>query len=71
MDQFYCGKDSLLCDIYGMQLEKELPNTLEDNIRERGAPNWLLSDMTKTEMNRRVLDLLRYYMCFPCHWLHQ
>ena len=68
MAQFYCGKDSLSCDVFGMQSEKELPNTLEDIIRERDAPNRLLSDMAKSEMSRRVLDFLRYYVigfCLP------
>ena len=39
MAQCYCGTDSLLCEIYEMHSVKELPNTLEDNIREHGAPN--------------------------------
>jgi hypothetical protein len=62
MAQFFCGRDTLLCDVYGMHSEKELPNTVEDNIRERGAPDRLLSDMAKSEMSTRILDLLRYYV---------
>ena len=61
MAQFYCGKGSLLCDVYGMHWKNELPNTLEDSIRERGAPNRLLSDMAKSEMSSHVLHLLWYY----------
>ena len=62
MAQFYYGKDILFCDVYGMHLEKELPNTLEDNIQECSAPNRLRSDMAKSEMSSRVLFLLRYYV---------
>jgi hypothetical protein len=59
--QFYCGMESLVCDIYGMKTDKQFVNTLEDNIRRRGAPNQLLRDSVKTEISNRVQEILRAY----------
>jgi hypothetical protein len=33
-------------------------NTLEDNIRQRGAPNKLISDRAQVEISKKVLDIL-------------
>jgi hypothetical protein len=41
-----------------MSRESEFPGTLEDVIRKYGAPNTLISDMAKSEISRRVKDLL-------------
>ena len=35
--QVFFGTKSLLADCYGMKTDKEFVNTLEDNIRKRGA----------------------------------
>ena len=35
--QIFVGTETLLTDLYGMKNEKQFVNTLEDNIRERGA----------------------------------
>jgi hypothetical protein len=59
MGQFFCGTTTLVCDVYGMKTEKQFPNTLEDNIRERGAPQRLLSDHAAVETSARVKDILR------------
>ena len=40
---------------------KQFVNTLEDNIRRRGAMDKLLSDSTKTEISNKVMDILRAY----------
>ena len=42
--QFFVGCDSMVCDAYPMKSSKQFVNTLEDNIRERGAMNCLISD---------------------------
>jgi hypothetical protein len=35
--QIFVGTETLVIDVYGMKTEKQFVNTLEDNIRERGA----------------------------------
>jgi len=44
----------------------EFPNTLLDNIRERGAMDVLTSDHANCEMSARVKDVLRALMIG--HW---
>ncbi len=59
MAQLYCGTDSLVTDVYGMKTLKQFVNTLEDNIRHRGAMRRLLTDSAEVKMSNRVLDILR------------
>ena len=59
MAQVFVGNSTLVTDVYGMKTEKQFVNTLEDNIRERGAMRRLLTDSAKVETSRRALDLLR------------
>ena len=35
--QFFCGRDTLVCDAYGIKSTKQFINTLSDNIRKRGS----------------------------------
>jgi len=42
--QIFVGRSSLLTDCYGFCSVSEFPNTLLDNIRERGAMDTLISD---------------------------
>ena len=55
--QVFVGRDILLADAYPMKSGKQFVNTLEDNIRRRGAMDKLLSDSAKT----KVMDILRAY----------
>ena len=57
----YSGKTSHVMDVYGMKTDKQFVNTLEDIIRERGAPTRLLSDHAINLRSSRVLDILRAY----------
>ena len=59
MAQFFCGRDTLVCDAYGIKATKQFINTLSDNIRKRGAMDTLISDGGKYEISKRVTDLLR------------
>ena len=59
MAQFFCGRDSLVCDAYGIKSTKQFINTLSDNIRKRGAMDTLISDGGKYEISKQVTDLLR------------
>ena len=56
---FFCGRDTLVCDAYGIKSTKQFINTLSDNIRKRGAMDTLISDGGKYEISKRVTDLLR------------
>ena len=58
MAQFFCGRDTLVCDAYGIKSTKQFINTLSDNIRKRGAMDTLISDAGKYEISKRVTDLL-------------
>ena len=60
--QFFVGRESLVSDVYGMKTDKEFVNTLEDNIRRRGAMDKLISDRAKSEISEKVLDILRALM---------
>ena len=59
MAQLFCGRDTLVCDAYGIKSTKQFINTLSDNIRKRGAMDTLISDGGKYEISKRVTDLLR------------
>jgi hypothetical protein len=57
--QIFVGRETLVADCYGLKTDKEFVNTLEDNIRERGAMDKLISDCAKAEMSLRVQQILR------------
>jgi hypothetical protein len=57
--QLFVGRESLVADVYGLKTDKEFVNTLEDNIRERGEMDKLISDCAKAEMSERVKQILR------------
>ena len=58
MAQFFCGRDTLVCDAYGIKSTKQFINTLSDNIRKRGAMDTLISDGGNYELSKRVTVLL-------------
>ena len=59
--QVFVCTDTLVADAYPMKSGKQFVNTLEDNIRRRGAMDKLLSDSAKTEISNKVMDILRAY----------
>ena len=56
--QLFVGTKSLVCDVYGMKTEKQFINTLQDIIRQRGAPTKLVSDNAQVEISNKVKDIL-------------
>jgi hypothetical protein len=48
-----------VADTYGVKTDKEFVNALEDNIRERGAMDKLISDCARAETCARIKDILR------------
>ena len=73
MLQLYCGCDSQLTAVYPMKTETDMAGTLEDFIRQHGAPNALFSDNAKAQIGRAVQEILRMYAIkdFQCEPHHQ
>ena len=67
MAQIFIGKDSLVSDVYPMHYSKQFVNTLEDNIRFRGAMSKLISDCAQAEISNEVKDVLRMYHSSSWH----
>ena len=61
MAQIFVGKRTLVTDVYPLKSQKQFVNTLEDNIRFRGAMTKLISDYAKVEISSKVKDILRMY----------
>jgi hypothetical protein len=59
--QIYVGKTSHLTVVFAMKTESQMADTLQDFIRQWGAPNGLLSDNSKTQTGAAVTDILRLY----------
>ncbi len=57
--QIFVGRKSLVLDVCGMSNTNQFVNTLEDNIRKRGAMDKLISDSARLEISARVKDVLR------------
>ncbi|KAG7345262.1 reverse transcriptase RNA-dependent DNA polymerase [Nitzschia inconspicua] len=56
--QVFFGRDTHVCYIYDLKSESHFPNALQENIRQRGAPNRLVSDSATYETSKRVHVLL-------------
>ena len=69
MSQILAKKDSLVSDVYPMHSSKQFvtPNTLEDNIRFRGAMSKLISDFAQVEISNKGKDILRMYHSSSWH----
>ncbi|KAL7580569.1 hypothetical protein ACA910_003691 [Epithemia clementina (nom. ined.)] len=67
MAQVFVGKDSLVADVHPLKSMKQFVNTLEDNIRKRGAPRKLISDYAQVEISNKVVDVLRMYEIAQWH----
>ena len=59
MAQFFVGRDTLVCDAYGIKGQKQFIKTLYDNIKTIGAMDNLITDCGKYEISMKVADLLR------------
>ena len=54
MAQVFVGKRTLVTDVYPLKSQKQFVNTLEDNIRFRGAMTKLISDYAKVEISTKL-----------------
>ena len=61
MAQFFFGRETMVCEAYGIKSTKQFINTLADNIRNMGAMlmHTLISDGGSYEISKKVTDLLR------------
>ena len=57
--QLLVGCESMVYDIYPLKSIKPFVNTLEDNIHERRAMDWLISDSAQVDISNKVRDILR------------
>ena len=58
--QFFVGLSSLVSDVYGVSSGGQFLKTLQDNVRQRGAPHKLVSDRAQAEVSKIVKDYLRW-----------
>ena len=66
MAQLFLGKDTLVCDAYGIKSKKQFINTLYDNIKTRGAMDTIFTDGGKYEISKKVADILRSLFIKQC-----
>ena len=59
--QLYVGKSSNFTEVYGMKRTEQMTETLQDFIRQWGAPSGLFSDSAILETSKVVKDILRHY----------
>ena len=58
--QIFVGTETTVADVYPMKSGKHFVNTLEDNIRERGAMDTMVSDRGSNEISKRVEDIRKH-----------
>ena len=59
--QIFVGCKSKFTAAYGCKTDAQFVNALEDHIRDRGAPNRILSDNAQSQISNKVLEILRTY----------
>ena len=59
--QLYVGKSSNFTKVFGMKRPEQMPETLQDFIRQWGAPSGLFSDSAILETSKAIKDILRHY----------
>ena len=75
MAQLFVATSSLVSDIYGIKTESQFVQTLQDVIRDRGAPTKLISDCAQVEISNKAKDILCHLHIQDCkseaHHQHQ
>jgi hypothetical protein len=61
MAQIFVGRQTTVANVYPLRKQSDIPARLEDNIRERGAMDCLISDGAKANISNRTKDLLRLF----------
>jgi len=73
--QVFVGVESLVTDVYAIKTDWQFINTLEDQIRTRGAPTKIISNQAQVEISNQVKEILQAY-CIgdwqsELHYQHQ
>ena len=55
--QVFVDRKTYVTDVYGCKTNAEFAGILEENIRERGAMDCLISDGAKSETSAKVVDM--------------
>ena len=58
--QFFCGLNTLFCDVFGVTTDGDFVSTLQDITRKRGAVDVLVSDCAQAEISDAVKRVLRH-----------
>ena len=66
MAKIFVGIRTLITDVYPLKSQNQFVNTLEDNIRFRGAMTKLFSHYAKVEISNKIKDIVR--MCHSSSW---
>ena len=61
MAQLYVGKTSTFTEIFGMKRKSQMSETLQDFIRQWGAPSGLMSDNAQEQTSKIVTNILCMY----------
>ena len=61
MVQVFVGVETRLTEAYPMTSESQMSQTLQDFIRQHGAPDLLMSDNANTQIGKKVAEILRNY----------
>ena len=59
--QIFYGVDSRVAHAYGVKSSGEFVETLQDEIRKRGAMDMIITDSAKAEVNKKTAKILREY----------
>ena len=59
--QICVGRDTLVTNAYGTKTDEPFVNTLENNIRKRGAMDKSISDRAQVVIGKRSHDIMRAY----------
>ena len=62
MAQIFVGCKTLVTDVYPMNLERQMPCTLEHNIKDRGATVTIISDGAKAAIGPRIKAICGIFM---------
>ena len=57
MEALFIGKNTLVCDAYGIKSQKQFINTLYDNIKTRGPMDTMITDGGKYIISMKFADL--------------
>ena len=58
--QVYYGTKSHVTDVFGVKMEKQFVNTLQDNIKDQGAMDKLITDSAQSETSTKVKNVLQH-----------